>query len=52
MLFAILSLIIIFTEMYFTRDTAFFYSRTSPATITADPFTFSSLPPPSAWMGR
>ena len=26
MLFAILSLIIIFAEMYFTRDTAFFYS--------------------------
>ncbi len=30
MLFAILSLIIIFTEMYFTRDTAFFYSLDKP----------------------
>ena len=30
MLFAILSLIIIFTEMYFTRDTAFFYSPDKP----------------------
>ena len=30
MLFAILSLIIIFAEMYFTRDTAFFYSPDKP----------------------
>lgn len=30
MLFAILSLIIIFTEMYFTRDTEFFYSPDKP----------------------
>ena len=30
MLFAILSLILIFTEMYFTRDTAFFYSPDKP----------------------
>lgn len=33
MLFAMLSLVIIFAEMYFTRDTEFFYS---PDTLSYD----------------